>query len=1100
MPFQKREISRNTKTSSIKRKKIPIKKIRNKSGTTFASTLRKIILYSLLGFIVVGWIFSIVLYKKYIESLPSIEELENLEIAESSTIYDRDGNELYSIFKEKRTYISYEDISENMIHAIVAWEDKRFFENPGVDIIGLFRAVLYRVIGKNDSLAGTSTLTQQLIRNTIITNERTAERKIKEMYLAYKLTNDVSKEKILELYLNKISYGSNAFGIEQAAKTFFGKWAKNLTVLEASVLASLPKWPTYYSPYNNYDRVMGYPYIYNPEDTENTLSIITQDELQNNKWAIDQLSEFISGLKLKRFSDSKALLCGLEKDKVKQYISVDQDGCSVLDYSELLAFLNGIKIQIDDSNIIEYQTWRKDFILWRMLEDEYINFWEYKESLLSSFGYTFNEYKENIKYPHFVFYIREYLEQKYGKEIIEQWGFQIYTSIDPDVQDKAQELVEKYATANEAKYGAKNSAVISIDNETGEILAMVWGKDYFDQENKGNVNVVTSRLQPGSSFKPFVYSMAVDREVIGTKTPVYDVKTSFPGGYVPNNFDGKFMGKMTITEALNYSRNIPAVKMFYLAWGEENIINFMEKLGVTSLRDFKDEYFANYEKQYSYGASMSLGTGLMTPLEIAEAYSVYANMWYKKDLVPITKILDGKWNIIEEFIPENNSGEKVLDASTAYITNYMLSDTSARPSFWNTYLSLPGREVAAKTGTSTKQYTQGGQDFIFPRNLWTVWYTPQVTTVVWSGNNDGKELNLKWNGLEWSGPIWRDLMEFIHQEKPVKNWSKPWGVKEVPISKVSGDLAPDGYNENLIVSSLFKNIPQVYDNNLRTVEVDILCEGSVWPNTPAAAIKQVTLLAFHSLRRDNPSWENPVQEWVAKWQFEDEELMNIPNAVAFLNPEICERPDTPSNIQIATTTLEGSTMFVGSNYMEFAYRSSNPIQSIEVYLGEEKVKDIAIGNRTEWVYRGEVTIPRWYEGDYTMTLRAVDSYYFSQDTSINISVWGKDPNPPVITLTNPVDDSISVFQGDFFNLRWDIQDAGSIRSINIYIDGEPEKIGLTGRSFSYPIGTLNLEEWIHAITIEAVDNDLKIGKKEVVLKVLASPEWSNQEQVIIWEE
>lgn len=1093
MGFQRREINASASKPSYKSTRVPLKKIKKKSSLGFAKNLRKIILYSLIGFIVVGGVSTIILYKKFIEPLPSIDELENLEIAESSTIYDRNGEELYSIFTEKRTYVGYNDINQYMVHAIVAGEDKRFFENPGVDIIGLIRAVLYRVTGKSDSLGGTSTLTQQLIRNTIIENRSSGEslasgieRKIKEIYLAYKLTNGVSKEKILELYLNKISFWSNAYGIEQAAKTFFWKSSKDIGVLESSVLASLPKGPTFYSPYNNYDRVMGYPYFITDDDAENTIDLVTKEDIEKNSESVEKLVSFIEWLKLQRLSESRAILCGLSRENVKEYISVDTDGCSVLSYSELLPFLNGIKISLDETNILEYQTGRKDFILGRMLEDDYINFDEYKGAITWSFWYTFVPYSENIKFPHFVFYIREYLEEKYGKDVIEKWGFKIYTSIDAKAQEKAEEIVAKQVVSNKAKYDANNAALVSIDNRTGEIIAMVWGTNYFDTENKGNVNIITSRLQPGSSFKPFVYSMAVDKEVVGTKTPVYDVKTIFPGNYTPDNFDGKFMGKMTITTALNYSRNIPAVKMFYLAGGEQSIIDFMGKLGVTTLADFKKEYFENYGKEYSYGASMSLWTGLVTPLEMAQAYSVYANMGIKKELVPITKILDSKGLVIEEFKPEDNRWEEVLDPSTAFIMNYMMSDTASRPTFWNNYLSLSGRAVAAKTGTSSKQWTENGKDYIFPRNLWTIGYTPEYTTVVWAGNNDGKELKYAGNGLEGAGPIWKQFMEYIHIGEPVQNWSKPSGVKEVPISKISGYNIPEWYDSSLIVNSYFKNSPTLYDTNLTTVDVDILCDGAVWPNTPAAAIKQVTLLAFHSLQPQNAAWENPVQAWVINGGYKAE-LGDIPNIIGYVSSETCERPDVASDIQIATTTQNGETIVVWSNYIELAYRSNNPIQNIEVFLGTEKIKDIDVGNELEWTYKWEVFISKGSEWSKQLKFRAVDSYYYSATTSVNVTVSGTDPNPPKITMTNPIDSSIKLYKWDFFNLKWTVEDKGTIRSINIYINGNAEKIGLTGRDFNYPIGSLNLEIGNHIITVEAVGNDLKVGKAEVRLEVLANP-------------
>lgn len=171
---------------------------------------------------------------------------------------------------------------------------------------------------------------------------------------------------------------------------------------------------------------------------------------------------------------------------------------------------------------------------------------------------------------------------------------------------------------------------------------MVGGRDYFDEAHKGNINMTTAPLQPGSSFKPFVYALAIDQEVIGSKTPIYDLKTTFPGSYTPKNFDGKFMGKMNVSTALNYSRNIPAIKMYFLAGGEEKILSFMEKLGNTSIKKYRDDYSVSSGTNYTYGASMALGTVMISPLDLAQAYSVFANLGYKKELVPVIKVLDSK--------------------------------------------------------------------------------------------------------------------------------------------------------------------------------------------------------------------------------------------------------------------------------------------------------------------------------------------------------------------------------------------------------------------------------------------------------------------------
>jgi len=1089
MAFQKRRISStDTKRRNSKRYKTSTQKKNIKKWVR--SIIWKIFLYWFFGFSFALILWAFVLYQKIIAPLPDVNELENLDIAESSIIYDNEWGELYKIFQEKRTYKRFNDINENIINALVAGEDQRYWENPGVDFIGLIRAGIYWVIGKNEGFWGTSTLTQQLIRNTIIENRSSnesifdkLERKIKEIYLAFRLTNDVSKEKIIELYLNKIAYGSNAFGIEQAAQTFFDMSAKDAWVLEWAILASLPKGPSYYSPYSNFDRLMGYPYIYAGDDSESPVNLITPSSIGENTEDVNNLKEFINSWKLQRFSDSKALICGLDAEKLKSNISIDKDGCSVLDYSEMLVLLNAIKIRWWE-NTIEYQTGRKDFILGRMLEDDYITFDQYRESLIASIGFEFSTYREDIKYPHFVFYVREYLEEKYGKDILETGWLRIYTSIDPVLQDKAEQLVEKYWSSNEFKFGAQNASLISLDNETWEIIAMVGWRDYFDEENKWNVNITTSKLQPGSTFKSFVYSMAIDKEIIGSKTPVYDVKTTFPGWYAPNNFDGDFMGKMDISKALNYSRNVPAVKMFYLAGWENEIIKWMEKLWVSSMQSFKDEYFETYWVEYSYGASMALGTALMTPLELATAYSVYANLWLKKEIVPVTKILDSQGLIIEEYNPEDNLWERVMDASTAFITNFILSDTWSRPDFWNTYLSLRWRKMAAKTGTSTKQYEQWWEKIIAPSNLWTIWYTPQATTIVWAGNNDGQQTNFDGNGLEAAGPIMKDFMEFYHSDEPILDWKRPNWVKEVSMSELSWELASETLPSDLISSSLFVNVPRRVDNSLKDIQVDLLCNGIVDEQTPISAIWNVSFLSLNSLRPDNPAWENPVQTYIANgWV--DNIIPNASKYITKISDEICLRENFAWAIEVGSSIKSWDTLVNGSNFIEIGYRSSSPITKIEVYLDEIQVGNFPIlAWSNNGLYTGNINVPMWTIGQRDLTIRAIDNEYYAQGVSYSINVIKSDETPPVITLTNPSDGKISLYEWNFFNLRWTIEDRWAIKSINIYVDNTPVKIGMSGREFTQEITTENLVVGNYKIIIEAIDSDFNTWVASVDLEVL----------------
>lgn len=1053
------------------------RKYSKKSKSNWTNIL-KFIAFLFVSFLIISLVWVAILYKKYIEPLPPVESLKDMEIAEASTIYDRDWNELYKIFKENRTYITYDQISKNMVNAIVAWEDQRFWTTPGFDIIGITRSVIVWIFSW-ESIKWTSWLSQQLMKVVYLSNERKIERKVKELYLSWKLNKVFSKEKILELYLNKIEYWSNAFGIEAAAKTFFGKSAEDLSVLESSILASLPKWPSYYSPYSHADRLLWYPYIYEDWKNEELQKIINPSDIDIYSSEVNLLKDFISNLKFKDFN-SRLLICWIDKNLVKNNIRVDSDSCSVMNYSDLLDFLNSIKI-IDWKNIIEYQTWRKDYILWRMLEDKYINGEEYKDSILSSIWFTFQKYRENIKYPYFVIYVKEYLENKYGKEVVEKGWLKIYTTLNSDYQDKAEELIEKYWEINETKFWAKNDALVSIDNKTWEILSMVWWRDYFDTENGWNNNMITSRLQPGSSFKPFVYSLAIANNPIGSKTPIYDLETKFPN-YTPWNFDGKFMWKMNISTALNNSRNIPAIKMFYLAWWEQKIVDYMSLIWAPTIWNFKDEYYEKYNKEYSYWASMALWTWLMTPLELATAYSTFANMWEKKEITPIIKVVDSKWNIIQDLEWDEHKWEDVISPALAYIMNTILSDKSTRPEFWNIYLWLSDRLVSAKTWTSTKQYTKNWKEVIYPRNLWTAWYTPQVTTVVWVWNTDGEELFYNWNGLEWAWPIWHDYMEYVHKDKAVETYSKPSWVKEISISEISWLLPnPEWFPEDFIVKSLFLNEPTDYDNSLWIIEVDSLCDWKVTSDTPISAIKKWYLLNFHSLSPDNSSWEDPVKTWVANWEYK-EKYWNVSDIITDYTNEPCVRA-WASNIIITSNIKNWDILFVWENYVDVAFKSSREIKKLEIWLWENKISEINAFNKTEYWKRVSFNIPEHFAwSEQKLIIRAVDSEYYSKDFSTDIKVWWKDKVAPEIILD--ISDKIRIKKWEILNVSWKINDTSDIKSINLYLDWATLELWLKWRSFSYKLDTSNLSTWEHVFKVESYDSMFNNWEKEVIINII----------------
>lgn len=436
-----------------------------------------------------------------------------MALPESSVIRDREGNELYSIFSGqdgKRTYVSLSQVSQRMIDAVIATEDKTFLENQGVDFRGLVRSVYNYVTNKTDKIQGTSTISQQLIKITFLDSTRSYTRKLKEAYLSYRLNSEYSKEKILELYLNKISFGNNASGIEEAAKTYFAKSAKDLGPLGSTILASLPKGPTYFNPYTQRDRLMGYLYVYKDEAIEEKTTLSTPSTRTQYRPLVEAFKKLITGLTFERINAEDVKVCGIQAIDFKKAYTVDSSNCARLAYKDILGLLNNIRIVSKDQipqvipeiakpidskkpakpvvlkpvprslagYSLEYNTGRKDFVATRMLEDDKLSPDEFKAVIIDAIDFEFRRNVSTIKHPHFVMYVQEYLTRKYGDDFFDQGGLQIYTTINSKFQTKAEALVLAQALINRDRYGAKSAALISLDNATGQIMAMVGGPDY----------------------------------------------------------------------------------------------------------------------------------------------------------------------------------------------------------------------------------------------------------------------------------------------------------------------------------------------------------------------------------------------------------------------------------------------------------------------------------------------------------------------------------------------------------------------------------------------------------------------------------------------
>ncbi|MCA9391834.1 PBP1A family penicillin-binding protein [candidate division WWE3 bacterium] len=646
-----------------------------------------------------GVVSSFVVIAYFSRGLPSPDQLTSRQVAQTTKIYSRDGVLLYEIFgDERRTLVSLEDLPEYLKQATIATEDKDFYTHGGFDIRGIIRGAIRSISG--EGLQSGSTITQQVVKNTLLSPERTITRKIKELILSFEMERKYTKNEILQMYFNESPYGGQAWGVGAAAEMYFGKSVSDLTLAEATLIAGLPQSPSFYSPCGAY-----------PENA-------------------------------------------VERQKI------------------VLASM------IRDGYITEEQ---RDEVLAQELE-------------IVCLGYS----KDDIKAPHFVLYVKNELTKMFGEKMVEQGGLKVTTTLDWNAQQVAQEAATTQINSLIAQNAnATNSAVITVDPKTGQILAMIGSVDYFDTEHDGNVNAVLSdQLQPGSSIKPITYLTAFTQGY-SPSTFVSDIRTCFPGGagqpdYCPVNWDDKYWGPMSVRKALSNSRNIPAVKMLQ-AVGMSNMIDMAHKLGITTLNEPE-----------RYGLSLTLGGGEVIPYDMAQAYSVFANMGVRNDLTPFLSIEDANGKVLQEY---KESSKKVVDPGYIYLLNDVLSDSNSRKTTFGNSLEI-GRPLAVKTGTTNDN-----------KDAWTIGYTPQLVTVVWVGNFNKESMN-GILGSTGATPIMKNIMTRLLEALPVENWEKPSNVISKDVDALSGLIPQENGGYSTVSEVFVKNSqPTKVDDFHVTVDV-----------------------------------------------------------------------------------------------------------------------------------------------------------------------------------------------------------------------------------------------------------------------------------------
>ncbi len=868
----KRRSNGSSPTSSSVSRKAKVKKVFKKAAFATGGIALAVAMISSIG---MG------LYLKNLEnSLPDPNKLIERSSDQSTILYDRNGEELFKIYgDENRQFVSIDDIPDHTKWALLAAEDVEFYQHKGLDWKGITRCGFlslqsYFSGGNSGALCGASTITQQLVRNTLMydvfgdeafersTFLKTVRRKLRELLLSMQVERTLSKDEILQLYMNEINLGGVNYGYGAAAQSYFNKNVDELTIAESAMLAGIIQQPSILSPL----------YGVNPEGAP-----------ARQKYVLDQM----------------------EKHKS----------------------LTGITDE-------ELETARA-------------------EELVYSSGNI------DIEAYHFVFYIKQYLEEQYGAEVVERGGLKVTTTLDLSTQKIAQEEITNGIASIGNRLGVYNGAMVVVDPNTGQILAMVGSVDpnkTDDPRIDGNVNITTSLRQMGSSFKPYVYLTAFEK--MGPWFEAPDIPMNF-GNYKPDNWDDRFHGLMTAREALIKSRNIPAIYTLQMV-GIDAAIQTAEKAGVTTLTNTAD-----------YGLSLALGAAEMKLLEHAQGFSVFATGGVRRDVTGVLKIEDAKGEVIYEY--QQTEGQRVFDEKDVYMLNWVLCDLGGfgdQP-MNNQYVLSGKRTLCGKTGT-----TNG------PKDLVSMMYHKNLVVGIWAGNNNGEEVPGAWSTTV-PLPIAHSFMERVATKYVPELPTRPGGIvagsvcndtgrmasaenkcKKVSTVYVQGRAPKADSRESFFLCKVNNKVP----SNLEEAQTIKEADGSY------SLLKEVSLLNFEM---DNPAQQASFQKYFTE------------NGEIFLaKPEsaVCDVPLGPDNAPLITllSPTQGTTFKPGDKITFTARtRSKGDIKHVQYSFAGSVVSGKLKNSPYEFTYTVPDSIA---SGNAVITATVVDDQDKSSSTSISVTI------------------------------------------------------------------------------------------------------------------
>ncbi|MBT4124412.1 MAG: hypothetical protein HN981_01380 [Candidatus Pacebacteria bacterium] len=835
-----------------------------------AKKMRLIAIFSMIG-VVVGIVGFLAMFAWYSKDLPKPGEVIRRE-GFSTKLFDREGLLLYDLYDtERRNPITLEQVPEYLKQATVAIEDKDFYKHSGFDFLTVVR-IPYNMVFKRRVVGG-STLTQQLVKNALLTNERTISRKFKELVLSVQIERTFTKDQILEMYLNEAPYGGTAWGVGTAAELYFSKQTVDLSLVESAFLAGLPQRPSVYSPFAGKKNDEGTPY-----------------------WRIR----------------TESVLRAMEKN----------------------------------SNITKLQM---------------------EEAIASLDSLEFNSTDTDIKAPHFVFYVRDLLEEMFGEDLVEKGGLKVTTSLDLGLHEEAQAIVTEEVEGVES-FNITNGSAVVMNPQTGEILSMVGSKDFFDKDIDGQFNVAADGLrQPGSSIKPVTY-LGLFRRGYGPASMISDVETVFRPNesadeYKPKNYDGEFRGPVSLRNSLGSSLNIPAVKGVAIV-GVKDFLQIAYDMGFVTLEPTDD----NMKR---FGLAVTLGGAEVHLLDTVTAYSSFANTGLRVNPVAILKVEDRDGRVLFEH--KAVEGQRVMTTGESFLINDILSDNNARLlAFGANSLLNTGRPIAVKTGTTNDQ-----------RDNWTIGWSQEIMVGTWVGNNDNSPMTKVASGITGASPIWRRIIfAALDDGYGAPAWEIPEDVEQIEVDSLSGYPKHDDFpsRSDYFLKGTVPSLPDPIHSKLKMCKGD---EGKLATEAKISA-NDYSDREFIILKESDPfsqdgqnRWQESIQSWI---NGQDDSRFKIPT-------EYC---GDASEVYVHVSKPENEKSY-GENDIEVNIEAGSDagIDKIEIFVDGEKKE--TINDRS---YKGNINFSTGKHEIYAKAFSRDGKE--SKSNTIKIGAGGadwKDPEP-----------------------------------------------------------------------------------------------------------